>query len=104
MAEEAIQYGGNNMTLIEAIRDLDSLDGEATIYAAEPWAENSKVIVAAEPEAGGLPTEAAKLGLKYFLEVFITRDFLEGWKTNLDTEPTIQEKCARIVKYAITDA
>ncbi len=92
------------MTLIEAIRDLDSFDEEATIYAAEPWTETSTVLIAPELAAGGLPTEAAKLGLKYFLEVFIARDFLEGWTGNLKAEPTLEEKCARLIKYAITDA
>lgn len=95
---------GAMMTLIESVRDLDALDSESTIYAAEPWTENSKVIVAPEPASGGLPPEAEKLGLKYFLEVFIARDFIEDWKANLDAEPTLQQKCARLVKYAITDA
>lgn len=92
------------MKLIEVIQNLDSLDGESTIYAAEPWTENSEAIVAREPESGGLPTEAEKLGLKYFLEVFIARDFLEGWMSNLDAQPTLQEKCARLIKYSMTDA
>jgi hypothetical protein len=92
------------MTLIEAIRDLGSFDGENTIYAAEPWNETSTVIIAPEPAAGGLPTEAAKLGLKYFIEVFIARDFLEGWTGNLEAEPTLKEKCAKLIRYAITDA
>ena len=95
---------GEIMTLIEVVGDLESLEEGATIYAAEPWRENSEATVAAEPETGGLPTEAAELGLKYFLEVFIARDFLAGWTANLDAEPTLQEKCARIIKYAITDA
>jgi len=92
------------MRLIEAIRDLDSLDEESTIYAAEPWNENSEAIVAREPEAGGLPSEAERLGLKYFLEVFIAREVIEGWMSNLDAQPTLQQKCARLIKYAITDA
>jgi hypothetical protein len=92
------------MTLIEAIRDLDSFGDEATIYAAEPWNESSTVIVALEPAAGGPPTQAAEHGLRYFLEVSIARDFLEGWIGSLGAEPTLEEKCARLIKYAITDA
>jgi hypothetical protein len=95
---------GTMMKLIEAIRNLDALDDESTIYAAEPWAENSEAIVAREPESGRLPPEAERLGLKYFLEVFIARDFLEGWLSNLDARPTLQQKCARLIKYAATDA
>lgn len=92
------------MKLIEAIRDLASLDEANTIYASEPWTPDSEVIVAPEPSSGGLPEEAKRLGLKYFLEVFIARDFLGGWSANLHEEPTLQEKCARVIKYAITDA
>jgi hypothetical protein len=92
------------MTLLEAIRDLDSLDEGSTIYAAEPWSADSQAVVAPEPDTGGLPAEARKPGLKYFLEVFVARDFLEGWVGNLDAEPTTQEKVARLIQYAITDA
>jgi RHS repeat-associated protein len=95
---------GAMMKLIEAIRSLDALDEESTMYAAEPWTENSEAIVAREPESGGLPADAEKLGPKYFLEVFIARDFLEGWMSNLDAQPTLQQKRARLIKYAITDA
>lgn len=92
------------MTLGEAIRDLSSLDEESTIYAAEPWGINSEVVVAPEPDAGGIPMDAQRLGLKYFLEVFIARDFLTGWLENLDAAPTIDDQCARLIQYAITDA
>jgi hypothetical protein len=92
------------MTLLEAIRALHSLDEESTIYASEPWTEKSKAVVAAEPESGGLPAEAQERGMKYFLEVFVARQFLEGWLGSLDAEPTFQEKCARLIQYAITDA
>lgn len=92
------------MKMIEAIRNLDFHDARSTIYAAEPWTQDSQVVVAPEPERGGLPVEAQGLGMKYFLEVFMTRDFLEGWATNLRRKPTLQEKCARLLQYAITDA
>ena len=95
---------GPTMKLIEAIRDLNSLDEEGTIYASQPWGENSEAIVAHQPELGGLPPEAERLGLSYFLEVFIARDFVESWLANLDAQPTLQKMCARLIKYAATDA
>jgi hypothetical protein len=64
----------------------------------------SEAIVAREPESAGLPVEAAQTGLSCFLEVFIARDFVEGWMANLDRPPTLQQKCARLIKYAATDA
>jgi hypothetical protein len=95
---------GPMMKLVEAIRDLSALDAEGTIYASQPWAENSEAIVAREPETGGLPVEAAQHGLIYFLEVFIARDVMEGWMATLDAQPTLHQKCARLIKYATTDA
>ncbi len=92
------------MTLFEAIRDLDSLPEENTIYAAEPWTADSHAIIAYEPDTGGLPVEAQELGLQYFLEVFIARDFLEDWIGSLDAESTLRQKCERLIQYAINDA
>ena len=92
------------MTLIEVIRNLESFDKEGTICARKPWAESSEAVVLVESQAQQLPAEAKKLGMDYFLEVFIARNFLEGWIANLDTQPTLTEKCARVIKYAITDA
>jgi hypothetical protein len=92
------------MTLLEVVGDLESFDKTSTIYAARPWTTDSPAIVALEPDAGGVPAEAQKLGLAYFLEVFVAREFLEGWVKNLGAEPTSQEKCARVIRYARDDA
>ena len=92
------------MKLIEAIHDLASLEEANTIYASEPWTPDSEAIVAPESASGGPPEEAKRLGLIYFLEVFTARDFLEGWAANLHRETTLQEKWARVIKHAITDA
>lgn len=92
------------MTLVEAIHQLDSLDQESTIYAAEPWTEHSLVIVENEPELGGLPKNAEDLGFQYFIEVFIAKEFLDGWVGSLEKVPTPSEKTARLIQYAINDA
>lgn len=92
------------MTLLGIVENLESFDGEDTIYAAEPWAVDSQALVTREPDTGGLPVEAQEQGLKYVLEVFIARGFLEGWAENLNAEPTSQEKCVRLIQYAVTDA
>ena len=88
----------------DAIGRLVSLDQAATIYAAEPWTAESTAVVAIEPDTGGIPEEAATRGLKYFLEVAVARDFLEGWEATLDTTQTASERCARLIRYAIDDA
>ena len=92
------------MKLIDAVRDLGTLDGEGTIYAVEPWTENSTVVIEKEPATGGIPTNAQKFDMKYFLEVFIARSFLEGWTASIDVEPSLAEKCERLIYYAIHDA
>ena len=95
---------GEIVTLIEIIRDLDSFDSEGIICATKPWTENSPAIVVVDPQARRLPPEAEKLGMDYFLDVFIAREFLEDWMATLDYESTLQQKCARLIKYALTDA
>jgi hypothetical protein len=92
------------MTLNSVIADLGALDEAATIYAAEPWTGDSTALVAQEPSAGGLPPEAEGAGLKYFIEVAIARDFLEGWIASLNHMPSPQEMCDRLIRYAVTDA
>ncbi|MFQ3582055.1 MAG: hypothetical protein SNJ49_09135 [Chloracidobacterium sp.] len=92
------------MRLIEVVEKLGRLDEESTIYASEPWTAESNAVVAPEPSEGGLPPEAEVQGLKYFLEVFIARDFVEDWSANLDADPTAQETCSRLIEYAVKDA
>lgn len=86
------------MTLKTIVADLAALDEAATIYASEPWTPDSKAIVAQEPASGGLPEEAKVSGLKYFIEVAIGRDFLEGWASNLDHAPSAEETCDRLIE------
>jgi hypothetical protein len=95
---------GTVMTLSAVLRAIESFDAEDTIYAAEPWGKESKAVVAHEPETGGVPHEAQAHGMKYFLEVFVARDFLADWKSTLDEEPKCDEVCARLIQYAIFDA
>lgn len=92
------------MTLLKITQALEVFSDEGTIYAATPWREDSKALVLDEPELGEVPSEAEKLGLTYFLEVSIARDFLEEWATSLDGSPMPQEKCFRLIQYAINDA
>ena len=82
------------MELFKVIQELDAIDKDSTIYAAQPWTENSIAMVLPESEIGRIPQEAVECDLKYFIEVFIAHEFLTDWETNLDKTPTIQEKIA----------
>jgi len=68
---------GQVAKLGDVIDRLAEFDSEDTIYAAEPWTEQSEAIVAREPDAGGLPSEALDTDMKYFLEVGIAQSFIE---------------------------
>jgi hypothetical protein len=92
------------MTLLEAINKLGEFDREHTIYAVEPWSPSSAAMVEAEPQSGGVPADAEKRGMSYFLEVFIAQDFLEDWQANLPKKPSPTERCQRLIDYAINDA
>ncbi len=99
---------GKIVKLIRLIERLAELDGEDTIYACEPWTADSDAMVALEdPESGlpfGVPREAAEAGMTYFLEVFTTREVVEGWLSNLDEKPSLAAICQRVIQYAINDA
>ena len=92
------------MKLLEVIDKIDDVGTEATIYAKEPWDAESLALALPEPEEGGLPEEAKRLGLRYFLEVFIIQDFLQDWALRFESEPSNMEKCTRMIQYAIRDA
>ncbi len=94
---------GKKMTLIEIINNLANVeDDDMTIYAEEPWRNESKAILAHEPEAGGLPNVAIEGNLAYFLEVFITNEIMED--IDVPEFNTIEKKCKRLIEYAINDA
>ncbi len=102
--------------LIDVIGRLKTFNENLTIYAAEPWRAESNAIVEFEPETGRLPEEASAAGLKYFLEIAVALDFLEGWESSLARDfsvgwestpastPTDQERCDRLIRYALNDA
>ena len=90
--------------LIDIVTKLGALDPDATIYVADPWTCESLAVVDVEPASGGLPEAASGSDLKYFLEVFVARDFLADWEATLDKQPTDQERCERLIRYAVNDA
>jgi hypothetical protein len=95
---------GQVARLGDVIDRLSEFDSEDTIYASEPWTEQSEAMLAREPDAGGLPLEASDAGMKYFLEVSIAKEFVEDWLASLDEQPSPSAVCRRVVDYAINDA
>lgn len=95
---------GSTVRLIDVIQHLKTFDIEDTIYAAEPWTKDSESLVFPEPPSGGVPPEAAALGMKCFLELAIAQKVLENWSSSRSTAPTALERCERVIKYAKDDA
>jgi hypothetical protein len=61
-------------------------------------------MVAREPDEGGVPIEAAKAGMKYFLEIIIAKEILDDWIASLEEVPSASSICHRVIEYAINDA
>jgi hypothetical protein len=90
------------MKLIEAVQQLATLDGDSTIYARQPWTPSSEARLAVEGSEEEKKTKTE--GLRYFLEVFIAREFLEDWRSTKKAPPSEEQSCARLIEYATNDA
>ena len=90
------------MKLIEILRQLQTLDRELTIYARHPWTPSADAQLAVEGSAEEQKAKADEL--RYFLEVFIARDFLDDWRATQHRAPTDEQSCARLIEYATNDA
>ena len=87
-----------HMKLIEAVRQIDSLDVKETLFARQPWAPESEAALAVEGTA-----EEERLrgqGMSYFLEVAVAKDFVIGlWDTRRKA-PRADLVCRRLIEYA----
>lgn len=97
-------HGGNKMTLIDVISNLDGFDSDDTIYVKRPWKPGSETIVTTEEDIGGAPLSAKEIHAEYFLEVFIGIEFLEGLAQKIDRKASMEEQCLHLIKYAENDA
>lgn len=95
------KHGGK---LLDVVKKLAKLDEDHTIYAVEPWTWESEACVAMEPDDEDIPSKASKIGAKYFIEVSIAKEFLEGWVESEGLTPSDRERCDRLIHYAIYDA
>jgi hypothetical protein len=89
------------VTLKEIIRELASSEDKATIYAREPWTEDSEAVVArGEAEC----TRALQQGLMDFMGIRTAMEFLEGWFQSVPERPSVTEQCTELIHYARFDA
>ena len=90
------------MTLNEAVQQLAKLDSKLTIYARVPWAPSTEARLAFEGSSEAKEIRAD--GLRYFLEVVVARDFIDGWIVTQRKLPTAKKCCTRLIEYATNEA
>ena len=91
------------MTLLDIVRTLDSLDKESTIYAVEPWVESSEAVLVPILSTNDRIDVLHSDGKRYLLEVFLAKEILEGYVEH-HPEASAEERCNRLIYYAIFDA
>ena len=87
------------LRLRDVVERIEDFDDDLTIYASPDWTPDSLVIVASEPETGAPPPEAVAAGMRYFLEIFLVKEVLDGLE-QLD----LDGKTKRLIRYATDDA
>ena len=95
---------GQMNTLLDAVRSIETLADDETIYASKPWSEESLVSVRCNETQTTNPIEIRGSTLNYFIEVSIAKEFLEDWIVGLDHTPSANERCIRLITYAERDA
>jgi hypothetical protein len=88
--------------LIELIANVDQMDAEDVIFAKRDWQSESEARVFRLTEDYRAPDEAKLLGYEYFLEVDVIRQVLEEFHDRADA--SLEEKCQRVIHYAVYDA
>jgi hypothetical protein len=91
------------MRLVEVTRRVHELDSSQTIYAKKPWTPESEAEVKTEEPGRLVPSELAKAGYDYFLEVDIARDVVPSL-SHVEPSFTLEQWCIRLIRYAVNDA
>jgi hypothetical protein len=101
------------MQLREAIRDIDSLHGDSTLFAERidgAFSPQSPTVAheLTEAESSQPIREVAKRvapGCEYFLELCLVQELLAGWRENhAGQSATLDEALECVIFYAENDA
>jgi len=101
------------MLLSEAIRDLDTLSEDATLFAERvaghfaPTSQALSLELTDEERRTPIAEVAARRapGKQYFLEVFLVRETLDGWRSMRGVDHLAPEEATEVViHYAENDA
>lgn len=89
------------MTLDEAVKQLDMLGDDATLFVRRPWAADAECLATALDEELRVPQHVKDAGFHYFLEVSLAREVFEVFE---ETPPTNDERVSLLLYYAENDA
>jgi hypothetical protein len=101
------------MNIRDIIDNIDNLPEDATVFAqkynGECIPESEVIILEMTDDEKQRPIkEIAKLkapGKEYFLEIFIIKEVLDGWRANHDgIAPSIEAALESVIYYAAFDA
>jgi hypothetical protein len=86
---------GTVTTLYKLLSEIETLDQDASIYARKPWTLDSHAIL-----VDSMKTTTEPIGdFEYLLDVGVVVETFENVKFQ-----SLDSKCERLIRYAITDA
>ncbi|MBN9383652.1 MAG: hypothetical protein J0H74_23040 [Chitinophagaceae bacterium] len=92
------------MKLEHLIKDIDNMDNELIIFQKDKLDLDGEIFLHNEDNIKNGVMQIGDTVYYYLLEVFIVKEFLEGWLENLAPRPTDREIAKRVFEYAINDA
>lgn len=78
------------MYLFKLIIKLKGFFATMKFKRKKPRKPHSEVVIATEPDDGGLPYQAAKINAEYYIEIFLAEEILEGWLSSFDQKPLVK--------------
>jgi hypothetical protein len=88
-------------SILEMVARLDELDEEDVLFSKPEWGRDSECAIFRLDDEGRVPAKALEQGFKYMLGVSDAREVLEDFAGR--REVTVEEKCDRIIQYALYD-
>jgi len=92
------------MKLIDLVKNIQSIDQESVIFQEHLENVNADIIISHAEEGDEGVKEYAGKKYYYLIEVFLAKDFIEDWLTNLDYIPSQEAIAQRLHEYAVKDA
>ncbi len=99
-------FGEGNMTIGEAIRDINAFGEEDILFGiptASEWQENDECLAISEPIDVTIIERDGKT-YRYFLEMETIREVIEGWENIRSRRVSEEENIRVVIYYAMYDS